>query len=314
MLKKILFGITLKQEYICVEEEKLSHQSRFFLVDDESFLDLTDSHLFIGYCPLIIAINCETISSLKNLLQSKNIIETVFGESKDKIIAQLLLKKIATREFDEMNLFLFEGVKGSHRFLAKFHILTNILKYKFTGKKKINIYLKGNLYEQVKIAYSIPRKISLVTLGRNKIFNVFPTDINGRIGKQNFVISLRKDGKANEQVKHLKKIVLSEMPVDAYKEVYSLGVNHTKDLREKNKFNLSEKLSQKFSIPLPKNVLRYFELEFLYDMQTGLHNLCIFKIVNSVNFDNSNSTLAHIHRDYAEWRINNDIISEYFLR
>ena len=104
------------------------------------------------------------------------------------------------------------------------------------------------------------------------------------------------------------------MPVDAYNEVYSLGVNHTKDLREKNEFNLGGKLSQKFSIPLPKNVLRYCELEFLNDMQTGLHNLCFFKIVNSVNLDNSDSTLAHIHRDYAEWRINNDIISEYFLR
>ena len=224
------------------------------------------------------------------------------------------MKKISKREFDEVTLFIFEGEKGSHRFLSKFHILTNSFKYKLAAEKKINIYLKGNLYEQVKIAYSIPKKIFLVTLGKNNMFNIFPTDINGIIGKHNFVIFLRKDGKAKKQVKELKKIVLSEMAVDSYKEVYSLGVNHTKDLREKNKFNLSEKLSQKFSIPLQKNVLRYFELEFINDIQTGLHNLCFFKIVNSVNLDNSNSTLAHIHRDYAGWRINNDIISEYFLR
>jgi hypothetical protein len=174
--------------------------------------------------------------------------------------------------------------------------------------------LKDNLYEQVKIAYSVPRKISLVSLGKNNMFNLFPTDINGRIGKQNFVISLRIDGNANKQVKELKKIVLSEMVVDSYKEVYSLGVNHTKDLRDKKEFDFSEKLSQNFSLPVPKNTLRYFELEFINDMQTGVHNLCFFRIANSVNIEDSKSTLAHIHRDYAEWRINNGYNSEFLLR
>ena len=282
--------------------------------DDETFFDLTDSHLFIGYYLLIIAISCEKNSSLNDLLQNNNNIKTVFGESKDKIYAQLILKKINIIVFDEVKLFLFEGVKGSHRFLSKFHILTNSVKYKLTAEKKINIYLKGNLYEQVKIAYSIPRKILLVTLSKNNMFNIFPTDINGRIGRQNFVISLRKNGKANKQVKELKKIVLSEMAADTCKEVYALGVNHIKDLREKNEFDLSEKLPQKFSIPLPSNVLRYFELLFINYMQTGVLNLCFFKIVNSVNIEDSKFTLAHIHRDYAEWRINNGIIFEFLLR
>jgi len=261
-----------------------------------------------------MAITCEKNSNSYKLIQNKNLVEIVFGESKDKIVAQLILRKINTLEFNEVDFFLFRGVKGSHRFLSKFHILTNSLKYKLTAHKKINIYLKGNLYEQVKIAYSIPRKISLVSLSNNNKINIFPTDINGRIDQQNFVISLRKNGKAINQVKELKKIALSEMAVDRYKEVYSLGVNHTKDLREKIEFDLSEKLSQTFSIPLPKDALRYFELEFINEMQMGLHNLCFFKIVNTVNIDDSKSTLAHIHRDYAEWRINNGINPEFFLR
>ena len=282
--------------------------------DDEEYFDLTGNHLFIGYYPLLMAITCEKNSSLYKLIQNKNPVKIVLGESKDKIIAQLILRKIKTMEFNEVEFFLFEGVKGSHRFLSKFHILTNSLKYKLTADKKINIYLKGNLYEQVKIAYSIPRKISLVSLGNNNRFNIFPTDINGRIGKQNFVISLRKNRKANKQVKELKKIVLSEMDVNKYKEVYLLGINHTKELRDKKKFDLSEELSQTFSLPLPKNAIRYFELEFINDTQTGLHNLCFFNIVNSVNIVDSKFTLAHIHRDYAEWRINNGINSEFLLR
>jgi flavin reductase (DIM6/NTAB) family NADH-FMN oxidoreductase RutF len=314
LLKKILFGTTLPQEYICVSEEKFNHKVRFFLNDDESFFDLTGSHLFICYYPLVIALTCKNNSNSYNLIQNKNLVKIVFGETKDRIIAQLILRKINTLEFNEVKFFLFEGVKGSHKFLSKFHILTNRLKYKLTADKKINIYLKGNLYEQVKIAYSIPRKISLVSLGNNNMFNIFPTDINGRIGEQNFVISFRKNSKAYKQVKELNKIVLSEMAAEKYKEVYSLGKNHTMELREKKEFELSEKLSQTFSIPLPKNALRYFELEFIDEMQIGLHNLCFFMIANSVNIEDSKSTLAHIHRDYAEWRINNNITSEYLLR
>jgi hypothetical protein len=82
------------------------------LNDGETFLDLTDSQLFIGYFPLIIAISCEKNSSLNDILQNKNIIRTVIGETRDEILAQLILKKINTLEFDEVKLFLFEGVKA----------------------------------------------------------------------------------------------------------------------------------------------------------------------------------------------------------
>jgi len=140
LLKKILFGTILPQEYICVPVEKFDHKIRFYLNDDEDYFDLTGSHLFIGYYPLIIAISSEKNSDTIDHLQNKDLVKIVLGEAKHKIIAQLILKKISTLEFNEVKFFIFEGVKGNHRFLSKFHILTNSLKYKLTADKKINIY------------------------------------------------------------------------------------------------------------------------------------------------------------------------------
>ena len=45
-------------------------------------------------------------------------------------------------------------------------------------KKKI--YLKGNLYTPVKIAYSIPLKIYLIPFGLKGMFNIFPTDLSSK--------------------------------------------------------------------------------------------------------------------------------------
>jgi len=177
----------------------------------------------------------------------------------------------------------------------------------------INVYLIGNLYQQVKIAYSIPLKISLITIGDKGMFNIFPTDINGSIDANNFVISLRKTGKANHQVKEQRKLVVSEMRSESYSEIYSYVVNHMRGLQPSDKFSFSEDLSKSFKLPLPKNILLYIELEFVNEMVIGIHNIIFFRLVSSSEVDDSN-TLAHIHRDYAQWRINNGLLSEFLFR
>ena len=127
------------------------------------------------------------------------------------------------------------------------------------------------------------------------------------------MISLRKTGKANQQVKEHRKLVISEILTESYREAYSYGVNHTRDLKQLEKFSFSEDLSESLKLPLPTNNLKYLELEFVDDMAIGIHNLIFFKIIKSFKTDNSN-TLAHIHRDYAQWRINNNLQSELLIR
>ena len=312
-LRKLLFGTSLPQEYICVAKEKLSKQFCAYLLTGNGFIDVTDEHIFLGYCPVIIGLSTVKNDSLSDLLESKNEIIIVFGESTDEQTARISLKKIEKITFESVYVFLFEGIKGSHNFLSITYQLINNIKYKIKAEKKNNIYLKGNLYQQVKVAYSIPRKISLVTLGNKNMFNIFPTDLNGKMNDNYFVMSLRKTSKANEQVNELRKLVISEVNAESYTEAYSYGINHMKELNPLNNFSFSNELSKSFKLPLPKNILSYFEIEMVRQLVIGIHNLIFFRIIGFVKIGSSN-TFAHIHRDYAQWRINNNLQSEFLVR
>jgi hypothetical protein len=312
-LRNLLFGTSLSQEYICVAKEKLSNKLRAYLLRENDSIDITNEHILLGYSPVLIGISSSKSKPLSALLDDINETTIKFGVTSDNIIAQLTVKKIEKTEFGSVEFFLFEGINGSHEFLSATYQLINSIKYKLQAKRKPNIYLNENLYQQVKIAYSIPRTILLVTLGSGDLFNIFPTDINGRIDDDHFVISLRKTGKAHQQVKKQGNIVISEMRVESCSEVYSYGVNHMRDLRPSNEFNFSYELSESLKLPLPKNISKYYELEIVNEMLFGMFNLMYFRIINSIKIDNSN-TLAHIHRDYAQWRINNNFQSEFLFR
>ena len=312
-IRKLLFGTSLPQEYICVSKEKLSNQFGAYLLTGNGSINITNEHILLGYCPVIIGLSPIMINLLSDLLENKNEIVIVFGESVDEPIAKIELKKIEKIEYESICLFLYEGIKGSHNFLSIIHQLTNNIRYKIQAEKKNNVYLKGNLYQQVKIAYSIPRKISLITLGSNSRFNMFPTDLNGRIDDNYFVISLRKTSKANQQVTEQRKLVISEISTENYIEAYSYGKNHMSELQPLSNFSFSKERSESIKLPLPKNVLNYFELEIVKQTVIGIHNLIFFRIIGSDKTGGSNE-LAHIHRDYAQWRINNNLKSEFLFR
>ena len=74
-LRKLMFGTSLPQEYICVAKEKLSNQSHAFLFSDNGFIDITNEHIFLGYSPVIIGISSAKAEALNDLLNDRN--ETV---------------------------------------------------------------------------------------------------------------------------------------------------------------------------------------------------------------------------------------------
>jgi flavin reductase (DIM6/NTAB) family NADH-FMN oxidoreductase RutF len=173
--------------------------------------------------------------------------------------------------------------------------------------------LKNDLYTQVQIAYSIPRKICLITVGENDRFNLFPTDLHGRIDDV-YIISLRKDGKACQEVESAKKIVLSDINASAYKKVYALGKNHMQPLKEKSLFEWNAVCSKNFNLPLPKDVLSYRELELEQSFLHGIHKLLLFRMVSEEKVSLEPATLSHIHNCYATWRYKHRISSNLLLR
>ncbi len=192
----------------------------------------------------------------------------------------------------------------------------NKIYYDLTSDKKQNIYLRGNLYDQIKIAYSVPRNIYLASVGSDNLFNIFPTDLSGKFENDYFIVSLRSGGKANAQVSKYGKCLISVMKAESFRDVYHAGKNHMKELSgiEKIGMKIRDEKSAQLKLPVPEDAVEYYELSEIEHFGIGIHVIHFFRITNSLKLTNRESVLGHIHREYAEWRIKNGIQTNYLIR
>ena len=321
LVKKILSrlnGLHYLQEYLCMVKEVFKDPLHVYIVEQgKPVKDITCKHLFTGYCPLVFAFVSTIIPGEKETLEivfSKDALLINALVKQENIIASLSLKKIAQQTIDNEQLFYYEGIKGSHHFVSRFHQFIIQLNNRLYNHKPGNVFLEENLYKQVQIAYSVPRKISLITVGQDNLYNHFPTDLHGQVNEKFYVISLRHEGQACKQVISAEKIVLSDMQAHAFKQVYALGKNHMQPLKEKTAFDFDLKVSKHFHLPLPKNLTYYKELELQESFIHGIHRFLLFKIIYAEKVSQEQQTLAHIHNVYATWRYKNEVESNYLMR
>ena len=322
----MITGLSIPQEYICIGLEDFSIPLTITCSNSESqeYKDVTNTHLFLGYKPLIIALIAEASHPELHLTST---ICLSFHNQKFKInstwnnflmdkqsIARLELRKLSYEWIlGDKKVLFYEGVKGEHQFLNRFNKFINRQREKLSKPIPGNVSLPGNLIDQVRIAYATPRIISVISVGNGEMINLFPTDLHGPVGEGFYVSSLRIGGKANEQVEQLKSIVIAEIEAMNYKEVYALGKNHMKNLSSRSSFNILKETSELFHISLPQGVLRYRELKLIKSFDYGIHRIHAFEVVNK-QFFKDHSTLAHIHQYYAQWRNDNGLQTQMLLR
>jgi flavin reductase (DIM6/NTAB) family NADH-FMN oxidoreductase RutF len=319
-MKHLLTGLTVKKQYVCVPLEQFSEPLSVFMTIDRNYkpIDVTHSHVFLGYKPLIILLPLD-----ENVIRAPetlclNFVGVEFHAnmewhgfpSDQRCLARLILKKIQSKPLIQ-NFYLYEGVHGEHRFLNLFYQFINRKRASFRKENPNNVSLPGNLYDQVRIAYSTPRTIPLITVHDANRMNMFPTDLHGSVGDKYYASSLRIGGKANEQVEASGKIALSFMPVEEFQYVYSLGKNHMKEMTDIKTFSLHFKRSAIFNIPIPARALSYFELKRIASVNLGIHCVHIYEKVYSENIS-VGYTLSHIHQFYAQWRINHGFVTSMF--
>jgi hypothetical protein len=260
-LRKMLTGIGIEQEYVCVALEDLPDTLSAHVTsrNDSRSLDVTHRHVFLGYCPLILAIPYEPDEEFAaceaeicvNFVATDFVVDRRwqnFPVSRDSV-ARLRLSRIHENRLNGRRLVFYQGELGWHRLLGGFHRSTNYLLQRLKKRPAGNIALAGNLYDQVRIAYSIPRIISLVSVGDGTLLNLFPTDLHGPVGERSYLSSLRLGGKACEQVEQHRRIAISEMGAAAYAKVYRLGKNHMRGLAEATGFDLHSTVSANLGIP-----------------------------------------------------------------
>ncbi|MFI5187884.1 MAG: hypothetical protein ACHQF0_14225 [Chitinophagales bacterium] len=313
-----LNGLHYQQEYLCLAKESFQDPLHAYLVHNNQVIkDITELHLFVGYHPLILALSSSTIPDSESQIieiafSQKSFITNEKPEKKDAI-AILSAKRIHQVIAGETMILFYEGIKGSHQFISDFHQSIIRINNRLYNKKQGNVFLENNLYKQVQIAYAIPRKICLITVGENDLYNLFPTDLHGRINDR-YIISLRQNGKACEQAESAKRIILSDINASAYKKVYALGKNHMQPLKERSFFDFNSSSSKNFNLPLPKDLISYKELVLENSFTHGIHKLMQFQIIYEEEITTEPATLAHIHNCYATWRYKHRISSNLLLR
>jgi len=320
-MKKILTklnGLHYQQEYLCLAKEPFQNPIHAYLVRDGHVTkDITNEHLFTGYSPLIFSLISsdlkEPLSNIEMFFSQRSLQPNDLFKKRDAL-AWLSLGLIQKQKIGDNEIYYYKGIRGQHHFLSFFHQYIIGLNNQVYNRKKENVFLNNALYKQVQIAYSIPRIISLITVGSGGLYNLFPTDLHGPVNEQYYVSSLRHDGKACKQVEKAGRIVISQIHTDVYKMAYALGKNHMQELKPKENFFFSESLSSVFKLPLPKSLLSYRELELVGSFDHGIHKLLLYKIISSQVVSKDPSTLAHIHNCYATWRHRKGLPGNYLVR
>lgn len=319
--KKILSrfnGLSFRQDYLCLSKEKLEQPlCAYLLSKNQVFKDITNLHLFVGYQPLVFAF------AENGKPGFENDIEVVFSPrqlslndivDEKNVLARLQLNLIKREPAGATIISFYEGTKGRHRFVNGRSQLIQGLYNQLYNRKAGNVYLNRNLYTQVQIAYALPRTISIITVGDEGEFNMFPTDLHGQCSEEFYIISLRTNGKACQQVEASRKILVSEVHCDLYKTVYGLGKNHMQPMRAETHFPVSGDYSARFGLPIPLQTLAYRELELVDTFVHGIHKLMTFRIVSAERLTDDPDTLSHIHNSYATWRHKNNLAGNYLMR
>lgn len=318
---KEFFGL-LPQEYVCVALEDLQDHPAVYLTtrDSNQFIDVTSKHVFLGYRPLLIAVG---LDEEEEELQKAQQVCLSFTSSEFKPVtkwrgfrtsANCIARVELSRMKDDLGLpgvAIFRGEFGEHSFLPVHQALANRLADMIRRKPGSDANLRGNQYDQVRIAYAVPRTISVITVKDGELLNFFPTDLHGA-ADDHYLGSLRIGGMACNQVQSLPRIIISRIDVDAFRETYALGRNHMRPLQPADNFVKTE-LASDSGIPVYPNAIDYLELERIAHWDAGIHRIFSYKIVGS-RLVRKGRTLAHIHRYYAQWRINHHLSAEYFYR
>lgn len=321
LLSEYLFGLTIPQQYICLSLEDLVEPLSITLTKKESQVAILVNPVFIGYKPVVFAL-LDNSRSLKEKEYTLNFHQgsdfapmskwNDFPTDKNSV-ARVLVRCLSVefKAFPEVRFLM--GEMGGHSFLKKLHQTMNSFRDRLAKDKPGNVDLPGNLHDMVRIAYSVPRIIGLVSITEGSRMNLFPTDLHGQLDGNFYISSLRIGGNALQQVEYVRRIVLCEIGSELFAEAYKLGKNHMKDFSSVSAFNLETSVSEKFDFPLPAGVLRYFELSVVESVDIGIHRIFLYKIEN-IEQVRSGKTLSHIHQYYAEWRKSNGIKTDLLLR
>ena len=144
LVKKILTklnGLHYPQEYLCLGKESFTQPLHVYLVKDKCIIkDITNQHLFVGYCPLVFALALPDLPPSIQIIFSQQLLQPNEIFSAKDAIASLDLKMIMKQTAGNSYIYYYEGARGVHHFLSSFHQFINSIYNHWFNKKPGNVF------------------------------------------------------------------------------------------------------------------------------------------------------------------------------
>ena len=323
-------------EYLCVAHERGLFRPRAILspCGSQQAVDVTDVWLLVGIRPVLVAVPAPLDSEVSAVLRKAD--EAVitltegafFGDSRwrnarsdRKWMARLRLQRAATATIGGQEVHLLQAVEGRHKLLtprqraglASFDALQRLRKSIRDGGRGQGraggpgdpLLPEGNRYEQLRIGYSTARPVRAATVEVGELGNIFPIDIQGPLGDQAHIVSLRAGAKVGEQLAEVGRFAVGRVHAQASAEVYGLGRQHmqppTAEILRKGRENgLSARWAG--SGPFLHEATTDARLLAIEDvLSIGKHRVHLCRVEDTAAIEPEAPTLAHLHLWFAMW-------------
>jgi flavin reductase (DIM6/NTAB) family NADH-FMN oxidoreductase RutF len=149
--------------------------------------------------------------------------------------------------------------------------------------------------------YVLPRPVFLVSVAAGDRSNMFPMDLVAPIGRDRFVLALRRTSPSVETMCASRQVVISGAPA-AFKDVaYQLGAHHKKATIDWSTLPFALTASREFGIPRPVESTILRELHIEQYREIGSHMFFQARIVHQ-EVPSDLPQLCHVSDMYARWR------------
>jgi flavin reductase (DIM6/NTAB) family NADH-FMN oxidoreductase RutF len=176
--------------------------------------------------------------------------------------------------------------------------------YRWTNWRKRNqpgFSMTTRAIEQSMVFYICPRPVYLVSVDDGERSNIFPMDLVGPLGPDEFSLALRNTSPSVETIKLARRVVMSGIAADDQKIAYQLGAHHRKLQIDTSDLPFKLARSKQLSLPVPEIALYAQEVEILNWRSIGSHTLFIGRIVAHEDFA-QRPQLFHTCGIYQKWR------------
>ena len=287
LLRKLFPALFPTSEYVTGSAEGLPCMLKCVAVVDGKRIEFEKQPMFLGYKPLVMGV-CVPYEQTELFRSARSIGLNYENIKSNQKVARIDLKYDQQVELDDTTLLLFIGISSSQNFERTVERWAFKVNQWLSTKSANNIDLSSTEYDQLKIAYSVPREIRMVTVRHELGANSFPIDLFGSAGMKHLILSLRHEKKSCSQILEAKQITMRHMFGTYAPIAYFTGRCHSMNWHK---------------AVLPPDQIGKEEFEFKQIIgDYGVHRVILLSRI-SPTVAESPEKLVHVHRSYANWHI-----------